>query len=74
MFHVKHIKEYERMKLNEQLAVINPEEWILIRTNNTLFNGQKKDIPSIIIERNYKVLKTEISHVIPRFEISVKEV
>lgn len=62
------------MKLNEQLAVINPKEYILIRTNNTLFSGQKKDIPSIIIERNYKVLKIEISHVVPCFEISVKEV
>ena len=62
------------MKLNEQLAVINPEEWILIRTNNTLFHGQKKDIPSIIIERNYKVLKTEISHIVPCFDISVEEV
>lgn len=62
------------MKLNEQLAVINPEEWILIRTNNTLFHGQKKDIPSIIIGRNYKVLKTEISHIVPCFEISVNEV
>ena len=62
------------MKLNEQLAVINPREWILIRTNNTLFHGKKKDIPRIIIERNYKVLKTEISHTIPCFIISVKEV
>ena len=62
------------MKLNEQLAVISPDEWILIRTNNTLFHGHKKDIPSIFIERNYKVLKTEISHIVPCFEISVREV
>lgn len=62
------------MKLNEQLSVINPEEWILIRTNNTLFYGNKKDIPNIIIERNYKVLKTEISHIVTCFEIFVKEV
>ena len=59
------------MKLNEQLAVINPEEWILIRTNNTLFHGQKKDIPSIIIERNYKVLKTEICDYINNVEDEV---
>ena len=62
------------MKLNEQLAVISPEDWIIIRTEHTLYDGFKNDIPNIIIERNYEVLKIATSFITPCFIISVKEV
>lgn len=62
------------MKLNEQLAVISPEDWITIRTEHTLYNGLKSDIPNIIIERDYEVLKIAPSFITPCFIISVKEV
>lgn len=62
------------MKLNEQLAVISPEDWITISTEHTLYIGLKSDIPNIFIERDYEVLKIASSSITPRFIISVKEV
>lgn len=62
------------MKLNDQLSVINSENWITIRTEHTIYDGLKSDIPSIIIERDYEVLKIAPSFITPGFIISVKEV
>lgn len=75
MFHMKHIKVEVRynMRLNDVLKIIQLEEWLIIYTDYTIYQGLKNNIPSLIIERNYEVTEIEISKVMSCFIILIRE-